>query len=98
MVTVSEIRDALAACRVVPVATIEDPASAPAVVEALARGGVGCIEVTFRHPRAAEAIAAAARAGGTLVGAGTVLVPEQVDEALAAGASFAVAPGLNEAV
>ena len=98
MATVDEIRAALASCRVVPVATLEDPATAPAVVTALRAGGVDCIEVTFRHPRAAEAIEAAAAVDGVLVGAGTVISPEQVDEALAAGASFAVAPGLNQSV
>lgn len=98
MATVEEIRAALAACRIVPVATIEDPGTAPAVVAALAAGGIDCIEITFRHPRAAEAIAAAATVAGFLVGAGTVIEPDQVDEALAAGASFAVAPGLNPAV
>ena len=92
------IRDTLHACRVVPVATIEDPATAPAVVGALHAGGVDCIEITFRHPRAAEAIREAARVDGILVGAGTVLSVDQVDAASAAGASFAVAPGLNEAV
>lgn len=96
--TPDEIRAALAACRVVPVATIDDPTAAPAVVAALRTGGVGCLEITFRHPRAAEAIAAAAAVEGVLVGAGTVLTPAQVDEARAAGAAFAVAPGLNEAV
>jgi len=98
MASVEEIRAALAACRVVPVATIEEPATAPAVAGALHAGGIDCIEITFRHPRAAEAIAAAAAVDGVLVGAGTVLSPAQVDEAQAAGASFAVAPGLNVAV
>jgi 2-dehydro-3-deoxyphosphogluconate aldolase/(4S)-4-hydroxy-2-oxoglutarate aldolase len=32
------------------------------------------------------------------VGAGTVLTPEQVDEAIAAGAKFIVSPGLNPRV
>lgn len=95
---VDPVHVALEACRVIPVATIEDPASASAVVTALQAGGVGCIEITFRHPRAADAIREAGRVGGALVGAGTLLTPAQVDEALAAGASFGVAPGLNEAV
>jgi 2-dehydro-3-deoxyphosphogluconate aldolase / (4S)-4-hydroxy-2-oxoglutarate aldolase len=39
-----------------------------------------------------------ARIGGLLVGAGTVLTPEQARAAAAAGAAFAVAPGLNEEI
>lgn len=85
-------------CRLVPVSTMEDPARARDVAAALLAGGVSCIEVTFRYPRAAEAIAAARTVSGMLVGAGTVLRPEQADAAAAAGAHFAVAPGLDEAV
>ncbi len=90
--------DRLKACRVVPVATIEDPARAAAVGEALLAGGVGCIEVTFRHPAAAEAIRRAAQVEGLLVGAGTVLSAEQARAAADAGALFAVAPGTSEEV
>jgi 2-dehydro-3-deoxyphosphogluconate aldolase/(4S)-4-hydroxy-2-oxoglutarate aldolase len=88
----------LRACRVVPVATIEDAALAPTVGEALLAGGVGCIEITFRHPAAAEAIRRAREVEGLLVGAGTVLSAEQARAAAAAGALFAVAPGTNEEV
>ena len=90
--------DRLQACRVVPVATIDDPARAAAVGEALLAGGVGCIEITFRHPAAAEAIRRARQVEGLLVGAGTVLTAEQARAAAAAGASFAVAPGTSEEV
>jgi 2-dehydro-3-deoxyphosphogluconate aldolase/(4S)-4-hydroxy-2-oxoglutarate aldolase len=90
--------DRLQACRVVPVATIEDPAYAPAVGKALLAGGIGCIEITFRHPAAAEAIRRAREVEGLLVGAGTVLSAEQAHAAAAAGASFAVAPGTSDEV
>lgn len=90
--------DRLRAYRVVPVATIEDPARAPDVGTALRAGGVGCIEITFRHPGAAEAIRLAREVNGLLVGAGTVLSAEQAREAHDAGAAFAVAPGTNEEV
>lgn len=88
----------LRACRVVPVATIEDPARAADVAEALLAGGVGCIEITFRHPAAADAIRAARRVGGMLLGAGTVLSVEQARVAAEAGADFAVAPGTSDEV
>ena len=90
--------DRLRACRVVPVATIEEPARAPEVGAALLAGGIGCIEITFRHAGAAEAIRLAREVDGLLVGAGTVLSTEQARAAHDAGASFAVAPGTNEEV
>jgi 2-dehydro-3-deoxyphosphogluconate aldolase/(4S)-4-hydroxy-2-oxoglutarate aldolase len=88
----------LRACRVVPVATIEDPALAATVGEALLAGGIGCIEITFRHSAAAEAIRQAREVDGLLVGAGTVLTAEQARAAAEAGAAFAVAPGTSEEV
>jgi 2-dehydro-3-deoxyphosphogluconate aldolase / (4S)-4-hydroxy-2-oxoglutarate aldolase len=88
----------LRACRVVPVATIEDPALAATVGEALLAGGLGCIEITFRHPAAADAIRQARKVDGLLVGAGTVLSADQARAAAEAGALFAVAPGTSEEV
>jgi 2-dehydro-3-deoxyphosphogluconate aldolase/(4S)-4-hydroxy-2-oxoglutarate aldolase len=91
--------DRILKTRVVPVATIARPEDAPAVAEALRAGGIDIIEVTFRAAGAARAIANILRTfPDMLVGAGTVLDTAQVDEALDAGAKFAVAPGLNEAV
>ena len=89
------IVESLRACRVVPVVTIEDPATAVPVGTALRDGGVGCIEITFRHAAAAEALRRAREVDGLLVGAGTILSVEQAQTAFAAGAQFAVAPGTN---
>lgn len=98
MTSPGALMETLRASRVVPVATIEEPARAPRVVEALLAGGIACIEVTFRHPRAVEAIREASRVEGVLVGAGTVLDPVQAEAAADAGAAFAVAPGGDPAV
>ena len=64
------------------------------LVEAVARGGLRCVEVTMNSPAAAEAIAAAIEAGGdeVQVGAGTVCTLEDLERALGAGASFIVTP------
>jgi 2-dehydro-3-deoxyphosphogluconate aldolase/(4S)-4-hydroxy-2-oxoglutarate aldolase len=86
------------ACRIIPVATLDDPATASAVASALLEGGISCIEIAFRRPGAAEALRAAREAGDILVGAGTVLSIEQANAAQQAGADFAVAPGTNEGV
>jgi 2-dehydro-3-deoxyphosphogluconate aldolase/(4S)-4-hydroxy-2-oxoglutarate aldolase len=67
------------------------------VVDALVEGGVTGIEVTFTTPEAGEVMAELARRHGDaiLVGAGTLIRPEQVDEAVSAGATFLVSPGCD---
>jgi 2-dehydro-3-deoxyphosphogluconate aldolase/(4S)-4-hydroxy-2-oxoglutarate aldolase len=94
-----DIVDRIGRLRIVPVVEIHDAASAPALGDALAVGGLPCAEITFRTANAAESIARLRAAHpDMLVGAGTILSVEQVDAALAAGAQFLVAPGLNPAV
>jgi 2-dehydro-3-deoxyphosphogluconate aldolase / (4S)-4-hydroxy-2-oxoglutarate aldolase len=89
---VSAIRDA----GVLPIVTIDDPDAAVAAAEALFRGGLRVVEFTFRVPQAAEAIRAVRAAVPQMtVGAGTLLTPLQVREAIAAGAQFGVSPGLD---
>lgn len=91
--------DRLRAARVVPVITIDDPDNAVPLARALSAGGLACAEITFRTPRAAEAIRRiAAEVPDLLAGAGTVLTPAQVDAARDAGARFVVAPGFNRRV
>ena len=96
--TESEVADRLAAARVVPVTTVDDPDQAESVARALVAGGLPCVEIAFRTPAAAEAIRRARSVDGMLVGAGTVLSPEQGEAAAEAGAQFAVAPGTNDEV
>jgi len=87
---------ALAGHPLVPVIVIDDPARAVGLAEALVAGGIRCAEVTLRTPRALDAIRAMSAVPGFTVGVGTVLTDEQLDEAIDAGARFAVSPGLNE--
>lgn len=84
--------------RLVPVIVIEDPGAARPLGEALVAGGLRCAEVTFRTTAAEEALAAMAEDPRLLVGAGTVVRPDQVDRAVAAGARFIVSPGFSPAV
>ena len=88
----------LASHRLVPVVVLDDAGDAGGLAEALVAGGLPVAEVTFRTSAAAEAIAVMAKRGDVLVGAGTVLTVSQVDEAVEAGASYIVAPGLSKAV
>ncbi|WP_289150226.1 bifunctional 4-hydroxy-2-oxoglutarate aldolase/2-dehydro-3-deoxy-phosphogluconate aldolase [uncultured Salipiger sp.] len=78
---------------VVPVLVIDDVAHAAPLAEALVRGGLPALEVTLRTPCALEAIAEMARVEGGVVGAGTLLTPEDVAAAVDAGAKFGVSPG-----
>jgi 2-dehydro-3-deoxyphosphogluconate aldolase/(4S)-4-hydroxy-2-oxoglutarate aldolase len=96
--TEQEVVERLGRARVVPVAKLDDGDQAEATARALQRGGIDCIEVTFRTAGAGEALRAARTVAGMLVGAGTVLSPEQAADAADAGADFAVAPGTNPAV
>lgn len=82
----------------VPVVVIDDAAQAPGLAEALAAGGLPIAEVTFRTPAARDAIAAMSRNADVLVGAGTVRTPEQVEQAVDAGARYIVSAGLSEKV
>lgn len=87
---------ALDVCRtapVMPVIVIEESAKAAALAGALVAGGLRAIEVTLRTPAALESIAAIAGVEGAIVGAGTLITPQDVDRAKAAGARFGVSPG-----
>ena len=84
--------------RIVAVLTAPDGETAEAACRALARGGLSCAEITFRTEAAADAISRAALIEGFVVGAGTVLSPQQARQARDAGAAFAVAPGTNDEV
>ena len=74
---------------------LEELETAVPVASALAEGGLPVAEITFRTAVAAAAIRRIADDTDVLVGAGTVVRPEQVDEAVAAGARFIVTPGLS---
>ena len=88
----TDIFDRIAAIGILPVIVIEDADAAVPLAEALLAGGLPLAEVTFRTPAAGKAIAAMAKVPGLLLGAGTVLTPDQVDQALDLGAAFALAP------
>ena len=84
---------------VVPVLVIEDVADAVPLARALVAGGLPAIEVTLRTPAGLDAIrAVAAEVDGAMVGAGTVITPEQVDDCRSAGARFLVSPGWTDAL
>lgn len=84
---------------IVPVVVVNHPEEAIPLAKALCEGGLPCAEVTFRTSAAREAIKLMTENyPEMLVGAGTVLTTEQVDQAVEAGAKFIVSPGLNPKV
>jgi 2-dehydro-3-deoxyphosphogluconate aldolase/(4S)-4-hydroxy-2-oxoglutarate aldolase len=94
----SDVLQQIAKLKIVPVVAIDNAADAPKLGEALVAGGLPIAEITFRTKAAPEAIKAAAKIPGMLVGAGTVLTIDQVKQAVDLGAKFIVAPGLNPRV
>jgi 2-dehydro-3-deoxyphosphogluconate aldolase/(4S)-4-hydroxy-2-oxoglutarate aldolase len=84
---------------IVPVIAISDVEKAVPLARALLAGGIPCAEVTFRTAEGEECIRRiTATVPEVLVGAGTVLSPEQADRAQKAGARFVVSPGFNPRV
>jgi len=80
---------------VIPVLTIEHLEDALPLAGALVRGGLTVLEVTFRTEAAAPAIAAISRElPDAVVGAGTLLRPNDITQAVEVGAQFLVSPGL----
>src|SRR5690349_12054121 len=89
----------LAKAPVVPVLTIARVEDAVPLARALVEGGLPVLEVTLRTPAAGDAIAAIAReVPDAVVGAGTVLSPDDLTRALDAGAKFIVSPGTPAAL
>ena len=82
--------------RLVPVIELDSATDAPFLAEALLKGGLPVIELTFRTGAAAESIAAVRKQFPEMfVGAGTIVVQEQFQQAIDAGAQFLVSPGFD---
>ena len=99
MTPATRLDDALAILRlapVIPVLTVRDAEDGVAQARALVAGGLFAIEVTLRTPGALAAIAAIREhVSGATVGAGTIIDPVHIREAVAAGARFLVSPGMT---
>lgn len=87
----------LATGPVVPVIVVNKLEHAVPMAKALVAGGVRVLEVTLRTDCAVDAIRAIANnVPDAIVGAGTVINPQQLADVIAAGAQFAISPGLTE--
>ncbi|MGI6739481.1 MAG: bifunctional 4-hydroxy-2-oxoglutarate aldolase/2-dehydro-3-deoxy-phosphogluconate aldolase [Christensenellales bacterium] len=84
-------------CGVVPVVVLHDAQNAVKVANALLKGGINTMEITFRTAVAKEAIQKVAQeVPEIIVGAGTVINVEQMQAAKVANAKFVVSPGIDE--
>lgn len=92
----AKAREVCGLAPVIPVLVIEDVAHAVPLAEALVAGGLPALEVTLRTPAALDVIRAMASVEGGMVGAGTLLTPEDVRAAKEAGARFGVSPGITD--
>ncbi len=85
--------------KVVALIRADGPDSLIECARALAAGGLNCIELTMTTPGALDVLAKATKALPDVVfGMGTVLQPETVAAAHAAGAKFIVTPGVRPEV
>jgi 2-dehydro-3-deoxyphosphogluconate aldolase/(4S)-4-hydroxy-2-oxoglutarate aldolase len=90
------IREIMQLSPVIPVMVINHAEQAIPLATALIKGGIRVLEITLRTPEALKAISAiASQVPEAIVGAGTVVHPEQFAAVKAAGAVFAVTPGLT---
>ncbi|MGR3501124.1 bifunctional 4-hydroxy-2-oxoglutarate aldolase/2-dehydro-3-deoxy-phosphogluconate aldolase [Pseudaestuariivita sp.] len=81
---------------VVPVLVVDDAAVAAPLAKALVAGGLPALEVTLRTEAALDVIREMAGVEGGIVGAGTLITPQDVQAAKDAGAQFGVSPGATE--
>jgi 2-dehydro-3-deoxyphosphogluconate aldolase / (4S)-4-hydroxy-2-oxoglutarate aldolase len=85
--------------RIVPVIVISHPDQAVPMAHALLEGGIDVMEITLRHKAGLAAIEQVAKHVPQMhVGAGTVTRVEEMARVQAAGATFALSPGMTEAL
>jgi 2-dehydro-3-deoxyphosphogluconate aldolase/(4S)-4-hydroxy-2-oxoglutarate aldolase len=91
-------RGALFDHHVVPLASVTDPEHVDIIGDGLASGGLPVVEVALRGAHGLGAVRRLSERGDLLVGAGTVVSVDQARDALDAGATFIVTPGLDAEV
>ena len=94
-----EVFSDLEAAGVLAVLMVDDAEDAVPLAQALLAGGVNAMELTLRTDAAMDALIAIRKSvPDMLVGVGTVLTAEQVQQISSAGAAFGVSPGTNPEV
>ncbi len=89
-------KDYLEPIGVMPVIVLDNVEDAVPVAEALYKGGVKAVEITLRTPAALECIKVVkAECPHIIVGAGTLVNEQNVEQVAEAGVDFAVSPGMT---
>ncbi|GAB3305152.1 bifunctional 4-hydroxy-2-oxoglutarate aldolase/2-dehydro-3-deoxy-phosphogluconate aldolase [Epidermidibacterium keratini] len=94
----SEVVDAVRRDRVIAVVRADRIGEPTTLAASLVAGGIRIIELTFTTPGVLDALSAVSKATheiGAMIGAGTIRSCAQAEDALNAGASFLVTPGLG---
>lgn len=91
------IKEIMTISPIVPVMVINNVEHAVPLAKALVKGGLKVLEITLRTPAALESIRRIkAEVPDAIVGAGTIINIETLNQAIAAGAQFIVSPGTTD--
>ena len=86
-----------ASAPVIPVLTLNNAEQAIGIGKALVDGGLVVLEITLRSDYGLTAIKQLKQAlPNAIIGAGTVIMPQQYEACIAAGADFIVSPGFTD--
>lgn len=85
---------------VIPVMVVERIEDAVPLARALYNGGLKVLEITLRTPCALDAITAMVESlpDDAVIGAGTIVTPADLENAVKAGSTFLVSPGTTPAL
>lgn len=91
------IKEIMNTSPIVPVMVINNVEHAVPLAKALVKGGLKVLEITLRTPAALESIRRIkAEVPDAIVGAGTIINIETLNQAIEAGAEFIVSPGTTD--
>jgi 2-dehydro-3-deoxyphosphogluconate aldolase/(4S)-4-hydroxy-2-oxoglutarate aldolase len=91
------IKEIMTISPIVPVMVINNVEYAVPLAKALVKGGLKVLEITLRTPAALESIRRIkAEVPDAIVGAGTIINIETLNQAIEAGAQFIVSPGTTD--
>lgn len=95
--TKNEVRERILDVGIIPVIRAESTSQAMQAAAAVCDGGIPIVEITMTVPNAVEALRQLSKdmKSRLLVGAGTVLGADAVEQCVEAGAEFIVTPGYN---
>ncbi|OQW78682.1 MAG: keto-deoxy-phosphogluconate aldolase [Proteobacteria bacterium ST_bin11] len=93
------IKEVMTTSPVMPVMVINQLDQAVPLARALVEGGLKVLEITLRTPVALDAIRRIkAEVPGAIVGAGTIINIQTLQNAIDAGAEFIVSPGVTDSL